>query len=131
MKKSFAILAFLLVVPCFVSAAEVPKKYMYYRDVKVPAFQTLREFFDLPDRAGNYEITLVSDTMGPLTFKVIATNGEHETLEKQHRSFDLKDHEFHTPFPNLDGSRDVIVEIANSNPASTATVSVYVVELPR
>lgn len=104
--------------------------YLYYRDVTVPPYQQLREFFDLPDRPGNYEITLVSDAVGPLTFKLLRVQEDREHAFRQGRSYRLGDHEFQARFPNPRGLYDLIVVIANSNPAAPAKVSVYVVELP-
>lgn len=109
---------------------EEPQDYLYQRDVTVPAFQTLREFFDMPNRPGTYLITLVSDAIGPLTFRVIRVQGEQEHTLKHSRSYRLNDHEFHATLRNPAGAYDLIVEIANSNPATRAKVSVYVVQLP-
>jgi hypothetical protein len=120
------ILLFLLCMPVMTHAQE----YLYQRDVSVPAYQTLREFFDMPDRPGKYEVTMVSDSMGPLTFRILRVRGEHERTVKRMRSYHMKSHEFQAPFNNPDGQDDLIVEIANSNPAASARVSVYVVEVP-
>jgi len=102
--------------------------YLYYRDANVPPFQKSREFFDMPNRPGRYGITLVSYDTGPLTFQILRVEDETEKTIKIHRSYDLKDHEFHMVFDNPDGKFDLIVEIANSNPVSRAKVSVIVVE---
>jgi hypothetical protein len=104
--------------------------YLYYRDLVVPPFQSLREFFDLPNRPGSYEVTLVSEAMGPLTFKVMRVRGEREVTLKQYRSYHIHDHEFHLHFDNTDGQADLMVAIANSNPATGAKVTVIVVQLP-
>lgn len=106
------------------------QEYLYYRDVNVPSFQTLREFFDLPDRPGKYEVTLVSDAMGPLTFHVLRVHEEAETTLKRTRSYKVRDHEFHLPFSNPAGRYDLIIAISNTNPAAKAKVSVIIVELP-
>ncbi len=104
--------------------------YLYSRDVNVPAFQTLREFFDLPDRPGRYEVTMVSDGIGPLTFRVLRVHEEEEKVLHQQRSYHVGNHEFHLAFNNPTGRFDLIVEISNANPAARAKVSVIVVELP-
>lgn len=106
------------------------KEYLYYRDVTIPAFQNMREFFNLPDRRGNYQVTLVSDSIGPLTFRIIRAEEDVEKEIKRHRSYSISDHEFHFPFNNKEGKFDLIVEMANSNPAGSAKVSVIVVEQP-
>ncbi len=110
-------------------AADAQQDYLYYRDVKVPPFQKLHEFFDMPDRAGHYEVTMVSDSAGPLTFHVIRVHGDREHSEAQQRSYKVGNHEFHAAFDNMTGADDLIVEVANSNPATVARVSVFVVEL--
>jgi len=107
------------------------KDYLYYRDVSVSPYQNLREFFDMPDRAGIYQVTLVSDAIGPLTFTIQRVHGDKEMMIQQARSFAVKDHEFHAQFENTSGQDDLLVEIANSNPALGAKVSVIVVELPK
>ncbi len=112
-------------------AADEHKDYLYYRDVIVPAFQKLREFFDMPNRPGRYEVTMFSDAFGPLTFRVLRVREEHEHQVVQRRSWHAGAHEFQQAFPNPAGKDDLIVEIANSNPLAPAKVSVYVVELPR
>lgn len=113
-----------------VSAFEVKKDYLYYRDANVPQFQKSREFFDMPDRPGSYDVTMVSDNIGPLTFRIVRVTGDHEVTEVQRRSYDIGNHEFNARFDNPSGKDDLIVEIANSNPAVSAMVSVIVVELP-
>jgi len=126
--KCYLLLILVLLTPVHAWAEE--QDYLYYRDVNVPAYQTLREFFDLPNRPGRYEVTLVSDAFGPLTFSIFRVYHEKEVLLKRSRSYKIRDHEFQVAFPNPHGDRDLIVEIANSNPAKSAKVSVYVVELP-
>jgi hypothetical protein len=104
--------------------------YLYYRDVTIPSFQNLREFFNLPNRPGTYQVTLVSDAIGPLTFRIVRVEEDVETEIKRHRSYRVGDHEFHFPFDNPDGKFDLIVEMANSNPVGAAKVAVIVVEQP-
>jgi hypothetical protein len=111
-------------------AGDTHKDYLYFRDANVPPFQKSREFFDMPDRPGNYGITLVSDDVGPLTFRILRVEDDVEKLIKHHRSYNLKDHEFSMRFANPKGKYDLIVEIANSNPLSRSSVSVIVVEEP-
>ncbi|WP_232726406.1 hypothetical protein [Mariprofundus ferrinatatus] len=105
--------------------------YLYYRDANVPPFQKSREFFDMPDRPGIYEVTMVSDTVGPLTFRVVRVHGDKEETQQQSRSYKIGAHEFQARFNNPSGADDLIVEIANSNPAAVAKVAVFVVELPK
>ncbi len=107
------------------------QEYLYYREVKVPPFQKLHEFFDMPNRPGRYEVSLLSDSAGPLTFHILRVREEVEKTIVQRRSYHVGDHEFREIFANPDGADDLIVEIANSNPATAARVSVYVVELGR
>jgi len=121
-------LACLISLPAWAAEDE---DYLYYRDVSVSPYQNLREFFDMPNRAGVYQVTLVSDAIGPLTFTIRRVHGDKETVIQQARSFALKDHEFHAQFENAIGQDDLLVEIANSNPALGAKVSVIVVELPK
>jgi len=111
-------------------AFEFDKDYLYYRDANVPPFQKSREFFDMPNRPGVYEVTMVSENIGPLTFRIVRVQGERENTVVQRRSYSAGNHEFQARFDNPTGSDDLIVEIANSNPAATAKVSVFVVELP-
>jgi len=122
-------LLFALVLPTALWAQE-KQDYLYQRDVNVPAFQTLREFFDMPNRPGKYLVTLVSDAVGPLTFSVIRVHGDQEKTLKRKRSYHVKSHEFQADFINPKGKYDLIVQIANSNPAAAAKVTVFVVELP-
>ena len=126
-KLLFVVVWVVLSMPAFAGEHE---DYLYYRDVNVPPYQSLREFFDMPNRPGKYEITLISDALGPLTFIVRRVHGEHESTVQQSRSYALKDHEFSASFDNPKGEDDLLVEIANSNPAVSAKVSVVVVELP-
>ena len=125
--RAFLITLLLLVAG---NAVAADKDYLYYRDVNIPPFQTLREFFDLPERSGKYEVTLVSEDVGPLTFGMIKVREEHESVIKRSRSFKIGRHEFQATFPNPGGKFDLIVAITNSNPTVKAKVSVYVVELP-
>ncbi len=111
-------------------AGHVEKDYLYFRDAHVPPFQESREFFDMPDRPGNYSITLVSDDVGPLTFRILRVDDDVEKLIEHYRSYSLKNHEFNMRFENPEGKYDLIVEIANSNPLSRSSVSVIVVEEP-
>jgi len=104
-------------------------EYLYYRDANVPPFQKSREFFDMPDRPGLYEVTMISESTGPLTFRIVRVKDERETTELQRRSYDVGGHEFQAHFRNPSGEDDLIVEISNSNPVGTATVSVIVVEV--
>ncbi|MBL1352694.1 MAG: hypothetical protein COA61_005070 [Zetaproteobacteria bacterium] len=127
MKLLFVVLALFL---SFSSHADEKQDYLYYRDVNVAPYQNLREFFDMPDRSGHYQVTLVSDSIGPLTFDVRRVEGEKETHLQKTRSYAIGDHEFHAVFKNMMGNDDLIVEIANSNPVFGAKVSVIVVELP-
>ncbi len=111
------------------SAIEIDKDYLYYRDANVPPFQKSREFFDMPDRPGVYEVTMVSESIGPLTFRLVRVTGEREQTVVQQRSYRVGNHEFQARFDNKSGKDDLIVEIANSNPVVAATVSVVVVEI--
>jgi len=112
-------------------AFEFDKNYLYYRDANVPPFQKSREFFDMPNRPGFFEVTMVSDTTGPLTFRIVRVRDEIEKTLTQKRSYSIGNHEFQARFDNPEGDDDLIVEIANSNPAAVARVSVFVVELPK
>jgi len=109
---------------------EADQDYLYYRDATVPPFQKSREFFDMPDRPGSYEVTMISENIGPLTFRVARVTGEQERTIAQQRSYDVGSHEFQTRFDNPSGSDDLIVEISNSNPVGAAKVAVIVVESP-
>jgi len=120
-----------LVLLCVAMPAQAADKdYLYYRDANVPPFQESREFFDMPNRPGLYEVTLFSENVGPLTFRMARVHEEHESTLVQSRSYKVGNHEFQARFDNPRGVDDLIVEIANSNPASVARVSVIVVELP-
>ncbi|MDQ6996715.1 MAG: hypothetical protein Q9M82_04545 [Mariprofundus sp.] len=105
------------------------KDYLYYRDANVPPFQKSREFFDMPNRPGSYIVTMTSESVGPLTFRIVRVRGEREKTEIQRRSYKVGDHEFQAQFDNPSGADDLIVEISNSNPVAIATVSVIVVEV--
>jgi len=113
-----------------VQAIEFDKEYLYYRDANVPPFQKSREFFDMPDRKGFFEVTMVSDSVGPLTFRIVRVKGDAENTQVQQRSYSVGSHMFQTRFDNASGQDDLIVEVSNSNPAVVAKVSVFVVELP-
>jgi len=133
MRITFAMLLMAVVLPLFGQADAVhatETDYLYYRDANVPPFQKSREFFDMPNRPGTYEVTMVSDTVGPLTFRVVRVHGDHEETIQQKRSYKIGVHEFQARFNNPAGADDLIVEIANSNPATVAKVAVFVVELP-
>ncbi len=121
-------LACLLLLTLSMPVQAEEKEYLYYRDVTIPAFQNMREFFNLPNRKGHYQVTLVSDSFGPLTFRIIRAEEDVEKEIGRHRSYNIGDHEFHFPFANPEGKYDLIVEMANSNPAGSARVSVIVVE---
>jgi len=110
---------------------EFDKDYLYARDANVPPFQKSREFFDMPNRPGSYEVTMVSDNIGPLTFRIARVRDEQEKTLVQQRSYSVGNHEFEAHFDNPSGKDDLIVEIANSNPVAAAKVSVFVVELPK
>ena len=105
--------------------------YLYFREVNIAPYQHLREFFDIPDRAGVYEVSLSSDALGPLTFAVLRVSKEDdtETLVLQERSYHIHEHEFHANFENLKDTDDLLVEITNSNPLWSANVSVIVIEI--
>jgi len=104
--------------------------YLYQRDVKIPAYQTMREFFDMPNRPGHYLVTLISESIGPLTFRVMRIQEEREHTISKKRSYHIGSHEFQQTFENPQGKDDLMVELANSNPAASALVTIYVVELP-
>ncbi|RMH53072.1 MAG: hypothetical protein D6682_00175 [Zetaproteobacteria bacterium] len=105
-------------------------EYLYYRDVVIPPFKSMREFFDLPDRRGSYEVTVVSDSLGPLTFRVLRVQGEAERLEVRRRSYRIQNHLFQAAFDNRGGKDDLMVVIDNANPLQSARVSLYVIEPP-
>ena len=125
-----ALLFMIIVAPLSTASAEEQKEYLYFRDVTIPAFQNMREFFNLPNRPGKYEARLLSDSVGPLTFRIIRAEEDVEKEIKRHRSYSIDDHEFHLAFNNPEGKYDLIVEMANSNPISAALVTVIVVEQP-
>jgi len=110
-------------------AFELDKDYLYSRDANVPPFQKSREFFDMPDRPGSYEVIMISENIGPLTFRMVRVRGEQEKTLVQRRSYSVGNHEFEARFDNPSGNDDLIVEIANSNPVASATVSVFVIEI--
>lgn len=124
--KRWMMLMLMLLMPAMAQAQD----YLYQRDVKVPAYQTMREFFDMPNRPGRYLVTLISESIGPLTFRVLRIQGETEHTVNKKRSYHVGSHEFQQAFDNPRGKDDLMVEIANSNPAASALVTVYVVELP-
>jgi len=129
---SFALLAGLLcgmlAMPAAAQDESGSDNYLYYRDANVPPFQKSREFFDMPNRPGDYEVSMVADAIGPLTFRVVRVIGEQEVTMTQRRSYKVGSHEFQYGFTNPTGKDDLIVEISNSNPAATAKVAVIVVE---
>jgi len=129
--KRLSLLLLLLLSFSSPLAADEIKEYLYFRDITVPAFQNLREFFNLPNRPGEYQVTLVSDAIGPLTFRILQAEEDVETEIKKQRSYRFGEHEFHLPFNNQSGKLDLIVEMANSNPITIAKISVIVVELPK
>ncbi|GEM_PF-1496882 len=139
MQQTTGLIAWMLLMASMLSvtwvieagAFEFDKDYLYYRDANVPPFQKSREFFDMPNRPGRYEVTLVSDSLGPLTFRIARVRDEQETTLVQQRSYHVGNHEFEAHFNNPSGNDDLIVEIANSNPVAAAKVSVFVVELPQ
>ncbi len=123
---------FLLLAICMLTtpaAADSPGDYLYYRDATVPPFQKSREFFSMPKRPGKYEISLISESIGPLTFRILRVHNEQEHTLQQMRSYNISNHEFHANFDNPSGKDHLVVEIANSNPLLNAKVSVYVVEV--
>jgi len=124
------LLFMIIAAPLSAAHAEEQKEYLYFRDVTIPAFQNMREFFNLPNRPGKYEVRLISDSVGPLTFRIVRAEEDVEKEIKRHRSYKIDDHEFHLSFINPEGKYDLIVEMANSNPISAALVTVIVVEQP-
>jgi len=120
-----------LLLPLLLAALPAgASEYLYYRDVVIPPFKSMREFFDLPDRSGSYEVTVVSDSLGPLTFRVLRVRDEAERLEVRRRSYRIQNHLFQAPFDNRSGKDDLIVIIDNANPLQSARVSLYVIEPP-
>jgi len=130
MRRAWLWIAMLPVLLLAQPLGAAQQEYLYQRDVTVPAYQTLREFFDMPNRPGNYEVTLLSEGIGPLTFRVTRVRGEHEQLIGSKRSYRVGAHDFQQRFDNPQGADDLMVEISNSNPAAKARVSLFVVELP-
>jgi len=130
MRLYFFVLFALLATPA-VAADEHQEDYLYFREVHLAPYQHLREFFDIPNRAGVYQVTLLSDSLGPLTFAVLRVLKEDdvETLLRQERSYHINNHEFQVIFKNLQDTDDLLVEITNSNPFWGANVSVIVVEI--
>ncbi len=126
----FSLFVLSLSTTAWVQAVEFDEEYLYYRDANVPPFQKSREFFDMPNRKGFFEVTMVSDAVGPLTFRIVRVSGDAEKTQVQQRSYRVGSHEFQTRFDNASGHDDLIVEISNSNPAIVAKVAVFVVELP-
>ena len=110
--------------------AEEQQDFLYYRDVLVPPYQSLREFFDMPERPGHYEVNFVSESLGPLTFKVVRVHEELETVIREARSYRIGSHEFRVAFDNTKGVDDLRVEVSNSNPLVVAKISVIIVEVP-
>lgn len=127
-RQIFALLILLLSGISSIQAEET-KDYLYYRDVVVPPYQSLREFFDMPDRLGHYEVIFISEAIGPLTFRVESVSEDEDILIRQSRSFKVGGHEFHQQFFNSEGLLNLRVEIANSNPVVVAKVSVIIVEI--
>ncbi|MDX8376536.1 MAG: hypothetical protein R8L53_00765 [Mariprofundales bacterium] len=122
---------FFLLISQAVVQGEEESEYLYYRDVHVAPYQNLREFFDMPDRFGRYEVTLISESLGPLTFRILRAHDDRESIIKQKRSYHVGNHEFRMLFTIDDKNDDLIVELANSNPAATANISLFVVEQAR
>jgi len=115
----------LLLLPVLALAGD---KFVYQREIKVPPFQRVHEVFELPARPAKYDVAMLSDSLGPLTFRVLqlSGSGERELLNK--RSLKLSNHQIYTSFYNPGGEYKLVVEIANSNPASIAHVTVIVGE---
>jgi len=130
MRLFACLLVLMLCAPTMSSRASEAQDYLYERDIKVPAYQTMREFFDMPNRPGNYEVSLFSDSVGPLTLRVLRVKGPHEHIISKTRSYHVGSHSFQQVFDNPRGVDDLIVEISNSNPAAAAIITIYVVELP-
>lgn len=129
MKRIVLSLLFIIIAaPLATAHADEQKEYLYFRDVTIPPFQNMREFFNLPNRPGKYEVRLLSDSVGPLTFRIVRAEEEIEKEIDRHRSYNIDDHEFHLAFLNPEGKYDLIVEMANSNPISAALVTIIVVE---
>ncbi|MDQ6976176.1 MAG: hypothetical protein Q9M22_06410 [Mariprofundaceae bacterium] len=111
-------------------AKEKKNEYLYFKTMVIAPYQNMREFFDMPDRSGRYEVSLLSDAMTPLTMHIVRMLGEEEKTINKQRSFHLGDHRLQYHFNNPKGIYDLAVEVANSNPTMKITVSIIVVELP-
>ena len=118
---------FLMLIPQAMAAGN-DKEYLYFRDVTIAPYQNMREFFDLPDRQGRYEIHVISEAMAPLTLKLIRLQGEKESVFVTKRSFHLGDHQFKFHFSNPTGKDDLAIEVANSNPTMAAKASMIIIE---
>jgi len=131
MMRFWIFLFFTLLSTPAIAANEQQKDYLYYRELNIAPYQHLREFFDLPNRSGVYQVTLFSESLGPLTFAVLRVFKEDdvETLMKKERSYRIHNHEFQATFKNLQDKDDLLVEITNSNPLWSANISVVVVEV--
>jgi len=131
MRICFFVIFSLLSISAIAADTEHQDDYLYFREVHLAPYQHLREFFDIPNRAGVYEVTLVSDSLGPLTFALlrVSKDDDVETLVKQERSYHINNHEFHAQFSNLKDTDDLLVEVTNSNPFWIANVSVIVIEV--
>jgi len=111
-------------------ANEAGKEYLYFKTMTIAPYQNMREFFDMPDRAGQYQVSVLSDAMTPLTLHIVRMQGDEEKTIKKQRSFHLGEHHLQYQFDNPKGMYDLAVEVANSNPTMKITVSIIVVELP-
>jgi len=111
------------------SATEEKNDYLYYREITIAPYQNMREFFDLPDHAGVYDVTLLSQAMTPLTFHLIRLHGDEEKSLKKKRSYHLGNHRFEYRMNNPKGDLDLAVEVANSNPTMKVKVTIVVVEI--
>ncbi len=120
-------LPFVMLMPQAMAAGS-DKEYLYFRDVTIAPYQNMREFFDLPDRRGRYEIHVISEAMAPLTLKLIRLRGEEESVFVTKRSFHLGDHQFKFHFSNPTGKDDLAIEVANSNPTMAARASMIIIE---
>ncbi len=108
--------------------AEEERGYLYFREITIAPYQNMREFFDLPDHPGHYDIQVLSEAMTPLTVHVIRLRDEQETIFARKRSFHLGNHRFQFHFTNDRGSDDLAIEVANSNPTRKVTVSMIIIE---
>jgi|UPI0003787BCE hypothetical protein len=125
----FSLLLLTLLLSVAEATAEEEKDYLYYREISIAPYQNMREFFDLPDRAGVYDVTLLSQAMTPLTFHLIRLHGDEEKSVKKKRSFHLGNHRFEYHMNNPKGDLDLAVEVANSNPTMKVKVIIVVVEI--